>query len=101
MLIARFGILWRQMKFSLSRVPAVLAACMRVHNYCIDNKVMPMRSAMSTHDRDILDMASNKWWEAATSLRDQDQGRRRDLESSHVCDHLTAHLKELGFFRPS
>ena len=57
MLIARFGILWRPLRFSLSRVPVVIAACMTGHNCCIDINDSPMRSPMSIQDRGTLYMA--------------------------------------------
>jgi DDE superfamily endonuclease len=37
--IARFGILWRPLKFQLPTVPHILSACMRILNWRIDTQV--------------------------------------------------------------
>lgn len=40
MLVRRFGILWRSLEMRFDRRAAVVGACMRLHNFCIDHNVL-------------------------------------------------------------
>ena len=48
----RWGILWRSLKFSLKTNCAVIDACMRLHNFIVDNR---QSSNMDLIDREIFD----------------------------------------------
>ena len=39
MLVQRWGILWRKLKFKLDRVPRIIAACARLHNLIINHSL--------------------------------------------------------------
>ncbi len=39
MLIRRWGILWRPLEMKFGRRTAVVTACMRLHNFCIDKRI--------------------------------------------------------------
>jgi hypothetical protein len=41
-LVGRWGILWRALRHKVPMATAIIGACARLHNYCIDNRV-PMR----------------------------------------------------------
>jgi DDE superfamily endonuclease len=47
-MVARFGISWRSLRFQLPVVLRILSACMRIHNFCIDQKVPPITAAIDT-----------------------------------------------------
>jgi DDE superfamily endonuclease len=49
-LFARFGILWRPLRFKLACAPRILAACMRIHNHCIDTRSASVQVGLSTAD---------------------------------------------------
>jgi len=40
MLVRRWGILWRPLEMNHKRRAAVIGACMRLHNYCIDKRLL-------------------------------------------------------------
>jgi hypothetical protein len=102
-LVARFGILWRPLKFSLFRVGPILSACMRLHNYCIDSGVQPVRASMSADEQAVSDAAFRRWWAVASAVRDDNgegQGRRSDLCESDMRQHLSSVLSEKNIIRP-
>jgi hypothetical protein len=57
MLVARFGVPWRPLKFSLNRVGRIISACMKLHNYCIDNEIPSTHLAMSHDERRVSEAA--------------------------------------------
>ncbi len=42
-LVALFGILWSPLRFDLTKVPLIISACMRVHNFCVDQVWFSLR----------------------------------------------------------
>jgi hypothetical protein len=52
-----FGILWRTLKFSLFRVGPILSTFLRLHIYCIDSSVQPVRASMSADEHVVSDAA--------------------------------------------
>jgi DDE superfamily endonuclease len=82
-MVARFGILWRSLRFQLPEVPRILSAFMRIHNLCIDQKVPPITAAIDVATKSATKEAFVACWNNAEEPRDQDsqQGRRNDLWS--------------------
>lgn len=40
MLVRRWGLLWRPLEIRFDRRSAVIGACMRLHNFCIDHRIL-------------------------------------------------------------
>jgi DDE superfamily endonuclease len=101
-MVARFGILWRSLRFPLPVVPRILSACMRIHNFCIDQKVPPITAASDAATKSATEEAFVAWWNNAEEPRDQDsqQGRRNDLGSIKKRDGLADLLHMDGIHRP-
>jgi hypothetical protein len=104
-LVARFGILWRPLRFKLARAPRILAACMRIHNHCIDTGSPSVQIGLSTADSASLDACVERWWQASREIRrdiaaECAQGRRTDRERSTLRDRLTDNLESEGVTRP-
>jgi hypothetical protein len=103
MLVARFGVLWKPLKFNITRVAQIVSACMRLHNFCIDNGAPAPRTAMTNDEKTVSEAAFTRWWNTATALRDDasdGQGRRTDLSNSVMRNELTKHLAEMNITRP-
>jgi DDE superfamily endonuclease len=54
-LVARFGILWKPLRFKMARAPRILAACMRIHNLCIGTGSPSVQIGLSAADCPSLD----------------------------------------------
>jgi hypothetical protein len=83
MLVARFGVLWKPLKFSLIRVAQIISACMRMHNCFIDNGAPAPGTAMKNDEKTFSEAVFTRWWNTATALRDDASGghrRRNRLE---------------------
>ena len=104
-LVARWGILWRPLKFHIDEVLPIISCTMRLHNFCIDNDgIAYVKQAVNTFEQEVQDEAFNTWWETAVSLRadlQSNQGMRRDKESSALRQALTNSLKARGITRPA
>mmetsp|Transcript_17250 Transcript_17250/g.38846 ORF Transcript_17250/g.38846 Transcript_17250/m.38846 type:complete len:496 (+) Transcript_17250:167-1654(+) len=51
-LVRRWGILWRMIEFSLSRVPTIVRVCAKLHNLCVDRWLLQGRpSSREAADR--------------------------------------------------
>jgi hypothetical protein len=50
-IVARFGILWRSLRFPLPFVPRILSSCMRIHNFCIDQKIHRIIAAIDAEKK--------------------------------------------------
>jgi DDE superfamily endonuclease len=95
--VARFGLLWRPLRFYIRKVPIIVTACMSLHNYCIDCNEEYIASFMTSGEIERVVSAFATWWRAGTDgINDSIQGRRRDLEANEVRDILTAHLSRRG-----
>jgi DDE superfamily endonuclease/Villin headpiece domain len=104
MLVARFGILWKPVRFTLPFVPRILSACMRIHNFCINEGVAPISSTQEAASVSEAEAAFEAWWRNVEYVRDSDQtqqGRRTDLEPGDKRDGLANRLHSLGLFRPN
>jgi DDE superfamily endonuclease len=101
-LVARFGILWRSLRFPLSLVPRILSACMRIHNFCVDQNVPVMSATLGETARSATEEAFLGWWKNVEETRDPDsqQGRRTDLESGSKRECLSNLLHTAGVTRP-
>jgi DDE superfamily endonuclease len=100
LLVRRLGILWRPMRFDLPRVPLIVAACMRLHNWCLDKSGLTWSE--SGADEDASEMAFKNWWSNAAELREissSQQGSRSD-QTSTLRDNLRFHLDCAGLMRP-
>jgi hypothetical protein len=103
MLVARFGILWRPLRFSITRVGPIISSCMKLHNFCIAHGLPPTRLSMTHDERRVSDAAFRRWWSAAAASRDNPrggQGRRSDLKESWTRKELTKHLSDHSITRP-
>jgi hypothetical protein len=103
LLVARFGILWKTICFPLRIAPRILAACMRVHNFCIDNNVTAMAAAQSSESASTVEEAFRVWWRNAELERDPEsqQGRRTYLHPISKRDHLAYTLPIASVQRPN
>jgi hypothetical protein len=95
--------LWRSLRFPLPVVPRILSACMRIHNFCIDQKVPPITAAIDAATKSATEEAFVAWWNNAEEPRDHDsqQGRRTDLGSIKKRDGLADLLHRAGIHRPT
>jgi DDE superfamily endonuclease len=103
MLVARFGLLWRQMRCHITGVSKIVSACMRLQNYCIDKGAPPLRAAMMAEEQVESDLAFRRWWAVVTALRGETggcQGRRSDLSISYMRDEMTKLLATKSITRP-
>jgi hypothetical protein len=101
-LVARFGILWRPIRFSLAVAPRIVSACMRVHNFCIDQGLPPMSQVQEPTAVAETEAAFAAWWRNANGIRDPapQQGRRSDLGKGAKRDGLSDLLHDQGLHRP-
>jgi DDE superfamily endonuclease len=105
MLVQRFVILWRKLMFSLPANVLVLSACFRQNNFCIEHGEAVTSAVLGPEERSVSDAAFQRWFRASQQARLRQlscsqQGRRRDLESSHLRDNLTRGLRDIGTMRP-
>jgi DDE superfamily endonuclease len=105
MLVQRFGILWRKLKFSLPVSTLILTVCFRLHNFCIDNGEPSLGTLFRSEERSVSEAAFGRWFRASQQAREYqtalaEQGRRRDLESSDLREGFTRGLREMGLTRP-
>jgi hypothetical protein len=102
MLVRRFGIFWRPLGFDLPRCGVIVGVAMRLHNWCIDHNAKIPQETRET--RASNKEAFSRWWDNATSLREDAgarQGQRSDLQpNSALRDALTEHLAAIGAIRP-
>jgi hypothetical protein len=103
-LVGRWGILWRPLRMYVTRVAPILSTCLRLHNYCIDEGVRPVRAWQGVEQQEAFDAAYKTWWEVASHLRvvtetDTSQGRRADLDTSDLREKMTCRLMEQGLTR--
>ena len=92
--VSRFGILWRPLRGRLSNIVAIIRACARIHNLCIDEKdvvSMQRTEGLDPNSRD------NTVHVDAFPAETQ-QGRRRDTEGVTRRLQLTRSLD--GMVRP-
>jgi DDE superfamily endonuclease len=100
--VARFGLLWRPLRFHIRKVPIIVIACMALHNYYIDCNEEDVATIMTNAEKERVKTAFATWWRAGTDgISNSVQGRRRDSETSEVRDILTAHVMEYGLIRPT
>jgi hypothetical protein len=103
MLVARFGLLWRPLRFHITGVSKIVSACMRLHNYFIDKGAPTLHAAMTADEQVVSDLAFRRWWAVATALRDETgggQGKRSDLYISHMRDEMAKLLATNSITRP-
>lgn len=102
-LVARFGILWRPLRFDLTKVPLILSACMRIHNFCIDHGVSCAPSNRTEQDELSQERAFRAWWNLSQSIRTatgEFRSRTRDETMLFIRENLTAFLDRNAIFRP-
>jgi Plant transposon protein len=89
-LVSRFGVLWKPMRYPLPMVSRILSSCMRIHNFCIDEDVAPMSEIQDPSFVSATEAAFSTWWHNAEQTRDTEtrQGRRTDLEAGSKRDGL-------------
>lgn len=89
-LVARWGLLWRPIRLQFERVPDVVMALLKLHNFCIDRGAPLL---LPTNTADFHLQSSDEVCEVL-------QGRRRDLETARKRDELTELVLRLGRLRP-
>jgi DDE superfamily endonuclease len=94
---SRFGILWRPLNFSLSKIPKIVLTTLLLHNFCIDERdaQVPVDAIQQTK----IATDFHEWW-IECSAHNASQGTRRDLEVSRTRNSLTRLLRNLGASRP-
>jgi hypothetical protein len=99
-LVARFGILWKPVRYQLPVAPRILFACMRIHNFCIDNGVEQMSTTQDIVAASETQEAFVGWWSNAEHIRDHTmkQGRRTDMDTGSKRDYMADMLHEAGLF---
>lgn len=103
-LVARFGILWRPLRFDLTKVPLIISACMRIHNLCVDLGVCRPPSTASDHEEQDRDEAYRAWWRLSQSIRSESgefRSRSRDESMLFVRESLTQFLDRQSISRPN
>jgi hypothetical protein len=103
MLDARFGIIWRPLRFNITRVGPIISSCMKLHNFYIAHGLPPTRLSMTHDERRVSDAAFRRWWSAAAASRGNPrggQGRTSNLKESWTQKELTKHLSEHSITRP-
>jgi hypothetical protein len=57
-LVRRWGILWRPLEMRFERRTQTIAACMRLHNFCIDKKLLTLDI---TEHQELSEIQPNRW----------------------------------------
>ena len=109
MLVRKWGVFWRPLAMRFDRRAPLVGACMRLHNFCIDQRVIadnlvtfgcftevqPQRLAKTPHfDRDGLPV----------DFLDIERGPTRDYRRQKSCqrrDELVQAIKNAGLTRPA
>jgi DDE superfamily endonuclease len=104
-LVSRFGILWRILRFKRARAPRILAVCTRIHNHCIDTGSPSVQAGLSTAHSTSLNIFFERWRQASNEIRrdiaaESGQGRRTDRERYTLRETLTDNLKSECVSRP-
>ena len=103
MLVRRWGILWRALRFGVKINSRIISVCCKLHNLCIDafgeNASNIQCSSLDTQwergENGTPDAAA--WFTDGVTVR---RGSRTDLHTSSTRERLTAHLSEKGLRRP-
>jgi hypothetical protein len=97
-LIGRWGIFWRALRGALSRHSRIVAACMILHNRCVDHRDPVPSSFPPKHPlaRTAIPAALTD-----AELRDSQQGRRADLDKSCKRKLCMRQLYHKGMGRPA
>ncbi len=88
MLVARFGILWKPLRFDLANVPTIL-----LHNLCVDNRVPPVQHTLDNDELHAMEMAFAEWWRCSRTLRDETARSGHRAPDEH-CRTLRAKLND-------
>jgi hypothetical protein len=93
LLVARFGVLWRPLRCEFERIPGLLNALCRLHNFCVlENEPPPLPTSFDIAVGDVRGyMVGDDCTTGATGGYRLADSRRR----KHTTD-----LKESGFARP-
>lgn len=95
LLVNRWGVLWRPLRFAFSRWTLVLTVCAKLHNYCLNNNI-----PISAH-RFYEDVEEN---DAAEVLLNQQIDNDRILTGGNVANRrkaFTQALQDKGIRRPN
>jgi hypothetical protein len=110
MLVNRWGILWQPMRCDLRKVPRVVLACMKLHNFIIDTGCVEIPAAivheqpgcgtkaLPLHERPRL------FSPHPATLLNVMSGRRNKtvkVHSTSTRDFLLDHVSSSGFQRPA
>ena len=102
LLVARWGIFWRALRFSPAKIELIVNVCCKLHNICVDAFGSSINSVdVSTFDRDWVRAPnitpdSRVHYTDGTTAR---QGARSDLVTKRA--RITRELFDMGLQRPS
>lgn len=68
-LVARFGIIWRPIFFSVERGPRNVSACMKFHNFCIEEGCAALETNLRKSKFISCEFARKTWLEAESEVR--------------------------------
>ena len=103
LLVGRWGIFWRPLRFSTHQIGLVVEVCCKLHNLCIDSfGSKPGSYTVSYLDKNWDRQCGGQpdchvLWTDDVEVR---QGARTDLHTSTGRDILTEHIQRLGLSRP-
>ncbi len=103
MLVARFGILWKPLRFDLANVPTILFVCFRLHNLFVDNRVPPVQHSLDDDELIAIEMAFAEWWRCSRAFRDETARSGRRVPDEHCGTFhakLTDYLRHKGICGP-
>lgn len=86
MLMKRWGILWRPLKFDLKRATMIINVSMQLHNFCINEDGGVKRRTCSRAERAANDEALRKWleWYRGIGAREYDEFYVEEVEDDRA-----------------
>ena len=97
-LVQRWGVFWRPLRVAYRRVPLLIRASCRLHNFCVEKMGTPTYVEVARGDVRMGDIASPLFTDGTGGNH---RGRRSDLEETDTRRSLTNKLCALGITRPA
>jgi hypothetical protein len=102
-LVRRWGILWRDLACSLRNNVRIVAACMKLHNFCITQRLLrdspPVGAGANGNGDDLPAQLLQYCLGAAGPYGANQRGRRRDRERCPVRQQIPDALADAGYGR--
>lgn len=99
-LVSRWGILWRPLKFNLDTNVKIIEAAVKLHNFCIDQRDDCITKSMTHNERRTVNELFHLW------MRNANMGVRQPVrcgaqETSAMRAKLVREISQQGLQRPA